>query len=189
MARLEIEFSMLPRWQDTIEVETWSRGIEKLYAFRDFIMTSADGIAVVKGSATWVVLDTASMKIIRLNDISRDFPSEPQISALGKSADKVNNLTTPLYGKPFEIKYSDMDVNRHVNNVQYIKWMYDRLGRETLEARAPQRCIINFIDESMAGEEVKSGMEKVSDTEYNCNVVRLRDEKELCRAKFIFNKL
>jgi len=79
MARLEMEIIELPRWQNTIEIETWSRGIEKLYAFRDFIMTGPDGIAVAKGSATWIVLDTASMKIIRLNDISRNFPSQPQI--------------------------------------------------------------------------------------------------------------
>ena len=80
MTRLEVEVINLPKWQDIIEVETWSRGIEKFYAFRDFVITGNDGKEAAKGTTTWVVLDTVNNKIARLTELASKWPSRAFVS-------------------------------------------------------------------------------------------------------------
>ncbi|MCE5300618.1 MAG: hypothetical protein LLG37_07080 [Spirochaetia bacterium] len=186
MVRLEINIERLPKWQDVLEIETWSRGIERMMAYRDFTMEKKDGTRFAAGTSTWVVMDTNTGRIARLNNLAQKWPSVPGRSSIGKSADKVEDLNNPVFGKPFEVRYSDMDVNRHVNNVEYIKWMFDAPGMEFLESHTIKRAVINFMDEAKAGEEVKAGFEKASETSLKCTVLRLNDGREVSRGLFEF---
>ena len=160
MTRLEVEILKLPSWQDVIEVETWSRGIEKFYAYRDFIVTGADGRTSAKATTTWVVLDTVSNKIARLTELAQKWPSRSEVTSLNRNAEKVEEPAAPVYGADYNVQYSDMDLNRHVNNVKYIKWMFDAAGIEFLEKHTVEKAVINFIDETRAGDAVKIGVEK-----------------------------
>ncbi|MGD0565913.1 MAG: acyl-ACP thioesterase domain-containing protein [Candidatus Goldiibacteriota bacterium] len=186
MTRLEVEVINLPKWQDIIEVETWSRGIEKFYAFRDFVITGNDGKEAAKGTTTWVVLDTVNNKIARLTELASKWPSRAFVSSLGRDAEKIEQLTAPAYGPEYNVQYSDMDVNRHVNNVKYVKWMFDAAGMEYLEKHTVKKGIINFIDETRAGDVVKTGIVRANDLEICCSVIKNGSSKDASRAKFYF---
>jgi medium-chain acyl-[acyl-carrier-protein] hydrolase len=186
MTRLEVEILKLPAWQDVIEVETWSRGIEKFYAYRDFIVTGSDGQPVAKGTTTWVVLDTVNKKISRLTELAQKWPSRSDASSLNRNADKLDAPVNPEYGAEYTVQYSDMDVNRHVNNVKYIKWMFDAAGMEFLEKHTVEKAVINFIDETRAGDVVKTGVGKREGLEISCNVLKVGGARDASRAKFYF---
>jgi acyl-ACP thioesterase len=186
MTRLEVEVIDLPKWQDIIEVETWSRGIDKFYAYRDFIITGNDGKEAAKGTTTWVVLDTVNNKIARLTELASRWPSRTGVSSLGRDAEKVDQLKNPKYGPEYNVQYSDMDVNRHVNNVKYVKWMLDSAGMEYLEKHKIKKGIINFIDETRAGDVIKTGIERLNELEIHCSVLKNNANKDASRARFYF---
>ena len=186
MTRLEVEVINLPGWQDIIEVETWSRGIEKFYAHRDFVITGNDGKEAARGTTTWVVLDTVNNKIARLTDLASRWPSRAEVSSLNRDAEKVGQLKDPLYGPEYTVQYSDMDVNRHVNNVKYVKWMFDAAGMEYLEKHTVKRGVINFIDETRAGDVIMTGIEHVNEMEISCSVMKKGGNRDAGRAKFYF---
>lgn len=190
MTRVEVEVLRPAKWQEEVTVETWSRGIEKLMAFRDFIFFGAGGERIGAGTASWVVIDLVTKRIQRLNGISARWPSKPDVFSLGRNADKVETPANPQHGEVFTVKYSDMDLNQHVNSGRYIQWMMDSLGRGFLEKYDAVKCIVNYIDEAMPGEEVFTGRQEASSIPpvYIMNVTRKADNKEICKMKVKFKE-
>ncbi len=188
MTRVEMQFNRPAKWQEIVEVETWSRGLEKMTAFRDFIIRDAANDIIAAGTATWVVIDIETKRIQRLTEIAEKWPSKPEVFSIHKNADRVDPPLAPEFGEPFRIKYSDMDLNHHVNSSRYIQWMLDSLGREFLEEHEVSKAEINYIDEAIPGEEVLTGSQKTSDEPpiLVMNVLRKGDSKEVCRARFTF---
>ncbi len=188
MTRVEVQLSRPARWQEVVEVETWSRGLERMMAFRDFIIRDPAGRTIAAGTATWVVIDLESKRVQRLSEIAGRWPSKPDTFSINKNADKVDPLGNPEAGEPFLVRYSDMDLNHHVNSSRYIQWMLDSFGREFLERYEISRAEINYLDEAVPGDEVFTGSERVSDTPvvFLANVTRRGNGKELCRARFTF---
>jgi len=188
MTRVEIHLSRPAKWQEVVEVETWSRGLERMTAFRDFIIRDAENEVIAAGTATWVVIDLESKRIQRLTGIADRWPSKPEVFSIHKNADKVDPPLAPEFGEAFRVKYSDIDLNHHVNSSRYIQWMLDSFGREFLETCQVKKAEVNYIDEAMPGEEVFTGSEKASDKPliFVMNVLRKSDNKEICRARFTF---
>lgn len=188
MTRAEIRLERPARWQEVVELTTWSRGIEKMMAFRDFIISGANGERIAAGTATWVVLDLEEKRIQRLSDIAAKWPSKPDTFSINKNAEKVDPPLNPEYDETFRVRYSDMDLNHHVNSSRYIQWMLDSFGREFLEKNELKKAEINFLDEAMPGDEVFTGREKISGTPLIlvANVTRKGGNREVCRARFTF---
>ncbi len=188
MTRAEIRLVRPARWQEVVEVETWSRGLEKVLAFRDFIIRDVSGERIAAGTATWVVLDLQSKKIQRLNEMAARWPSKPDVLAINKNADKIDSLANPRLGESFRVRYSDMDLNHHVNSSRYIQWMLDSFGREFLERYEIRKAEINYLDEALPGDEVSTGSEQVSSAPlvFLANVIRKIGNHEVCRARFTF---
>ncbi len=188
MTRVEVHLNRPAKWQEVVEVETWSRGLERMTAYRDFLIRDEANERIAAGTSTWVVIDLESRRIQRLTEIADKWPSKPGVFSIDKNADKVDPPIAPTSGEAFRIKYSDMDLNHHVNSSRYIQWMLDSFGREFLEKHQVEKAAINYLDEAMSGEEVFAGCEKISDDPlvYVTNVVRKNDSKEICRARLTF---
>jgi acyl-ACP thioesterase len=188
MTRLEIEVAAIPMWGEDITLTTWSRGIEKLIAYRDFIIKNKGGASGAKGTASWAVYGTAQKKIQKLDELAKIWPSIPDRSALGRNAEKVQELKNPVAGKFFSVKYSDLDVNRHVNNVKYIEWIMDGYAMDFIEQHEISRFEINFIGEANYGDEVAVNAERLSESPlvFLHNILRKSDGKEICRAKITY---
>ena len=188
MTRAEVHLERPARWQEIVEVETWSRGMDKLMAFRDFVIRDAGGKAIAAGTATWVVLDLENKRMQRLSEIAERWPAKPDVFSIHKNADKVDSPASPEYCEAFMVKYSDIDLNHHVNSSRYLQWMLDSFGRDFLERYETSKFEINYLDEAMPGDEVFTGSQKISDTPpiFLANVTRENGNKELCRSRLTF---
>lgn len=188
MIRLEIAIKEIPRWGEDIKLVTWSRGIEKLMAYRDFIITDYEGNEKAKGTASWVVVDVKNRKIQKLDKLAEQWPSIKDRSALGRDAEKIRELDNFVAGKYFSVRYSDLDVNRHVNNVKYIEWIMDGYSMEFIEENEINKFEINFTGEAAFGEDVAVNAERLSEKPlvYLHNIVRKSDGKEICRARISY---
>jgi medium-chain acyl-[acyl-carrier-protein] hydrolase len=188
MFRLEMQIQSIPRWAEDVYVETWSRAIEKLMAFRDYIIYNKENIPVARAASSWVVVDTGKRKIQKLDELARKWPSNPEMSALNKSADKIHELRDITQGKFFSVKYSDLDLNRHVNNVKYIEWIMDGYEMNFIENNEIAKFEINFINEANYGDDVAVNAEKTSDKPLVLmhNIIRKADKQEVCRARITY---
>ncbi|MEW5817247.1 MAG: acyl-ACP thioesterase domain-containing protein [Spirochaetota bacterium] len=185
LSRLLIELDAIPLWGDTIFIETWAKGTERLFALRDFNIFTAQGDVVGGAASAWLIIDEKTKRPSKLDFFSSTVPVIPGRHATESKPEKLPELAAQKKKYDFKVRYSDLDVNSHVNNVKYIEWILDSFEIDCLQERTLKKFEINYMAESIYGDNIAVNSEKVSDDPflYLINIVRKQDNKELCRAR------
>ena len=144
LSRMQIKVHQMPSWGDHIIVKTAGRGINKVFALREFLVEDSDGNIIAESMSAWLLLDVQSKRPQRPNHV---LPPElfsenvdpgllPGKLDLGFDMEKSSELTV----MPF-----DLDMNNHVNNVSYIRWVEDFCISKGI---AFSELLINYLSEA-----------------------------------------
>lgn len=155
LSRILVTMDRLPAWNEAVTLTTWPKGIDRLFAMRDFILSDAVGAPIVRATTAWLLVDTEKLRPQRVEQIFGDlvFPGAPE--AVAERPDKlaVPERSVPVFDKP--VWLSDLDVNRHVNNAQYGKWISDCFPEEQYRRRRVSSLQINYLEETAFGDTVR----------------------------------
>lgn len=191
LSRITVQIISWPGWEETILVKTWPRGTDKLFALRDFEVKYPDGRLVALSSSSWLVVDRTTRRVQRPDSLLTSFNSGfPVKSSLGRNSDKIEAISDyPSCSAPFRVKISDLDINLHVNNVMYFKWITDSYDLDFRSGHYPSLVEVNYLAESRINDEIiiKTAVYKNNDKVYNHSVVRSVDNTELCRVRINWN--
>ncbi|MDD6161034.1 MAG: thioesterase [Oscillospiraceae bacterium] len=149
-----VELDCPLRWDDQLLIRTWHRGPAGVSSYRDFDVYR-DGKCIGQAVSSWVMVEAASRKFVRLKDIA-----EYQNTDGGelKKAVKLRALSMPgeFDGHARrDMRYSDTDINGHINNIHYADFACDALHLERLGAGKFVRSFqIDYLSECMAGESI-----------------------------------
>jgi len=64
----KVHFFRRPHYSENIKIKTWSRGMDKLYAYRDFEVYDENDNKIIIASSKWVCFDTDKMSITKIDD-------------------------------------------------------------------------------------------------------------------------
>ncbi len=192
LSRIYAVVSEWPVWEDSIIVNTWPNGTDKIFAMRNYEVRYPDGRHIASGTSSWLILDRATKKVQRPDSVLAQFnPDLPHKTSPIRYATKIesaaeNGEISPL----FRIKVSDLDVNLHTNNVRYLKWVSDSYNLDFVMNHWPQSAEINYLAESRFDEEIliRTSVGNENDCYYNHSIFRLHDNKELCRVRIGWKK-
>jgi len=153
LSRLRIKIHRYPVWDEVVKVETWHRGMEKLFGIRDFRIRDQAGDAIAVASSAWLIVDMASRRPVRADDqiLQR---SRREESVFG---DPLNKIELSYENKELgshAVLYSDLDVVGHVNNVKYIEWCIDHAQPAGSVDAEIAEFEINFMNEALPGDRV-----------------------------------
>ena len=70
--------------------------------------------------------------------------------------EKLERVEHEDYSVNFNIRYSDIDSNNHVNNVKYIEWAIEAVPIEVIKDYTIKRIKVTFEKESKYGETISS---------------------------------
>ena len=165
-----------------IEVETESRGVSKLFAYRDFKFYS-NGELFLKASSTWALVDFETKKMVKTQDALEILPQfEKREDDL--EYDKIPPVVDPVATKEFEIRFDDIDINQHVNNANYLVWALETLDFD-FKCRYKLKSIDMYFKKDISyGEKVLS--EVSIDAENHTTIHSLKNAQtleELCAIK------
>ncbi|MBQ7850680.1 MAG: hypothetical protein IJ343_13225, partial [Clostridia bacterium] len=59
--------------------------------------------------------------------------------------------------------YTDLDMNGHVNNTRYLDWCCNALGVETLRTMELAAFAVNYNQEILPGQEVRTELHRLAD--------------------------
>lgn len=154
LSSCRIEFETLPGWQQSLEVQTWPSGVDRLFARRDYLLKDSSGVVVGRGESRWLIMDLNRRRPVRL---PRDF------------AERIGEHLAPNFDDPpvpilagfsgpvllqTRILPTDLDVNRHVNHVRYIDWILSVASAAGSQAGILQSVEVEFRAEGFEGEEI-----------------------------------
>jgi len=177
LSRVLVEMTEYPEWKDEIEIKTWPKGTDGFFAIRDFQITK-NGKVFGNATSYWLILDKDSKRPKRLDDfnfIHENFLNE---SAIDKKLKKITIAGELSEIDKRKVYYSDLDVNKHVNNATYVKWILDSYFSLTMKSISEFE--INFLSELLLNDEFI-----VCDTKDRSDEFLLKNtqEKEICKAR------
>ncbi|HSM91800.1 MAG TPA: acyl-ACP thioesterase domain-containing protein [Anaeromyxobacteraceae bacterium] len=182
LARQRLEIGRAARFGETVEVETWPNGIDRLAAFREFVVRER-GEVIARATSTWFLLDTRSRRPVDpATALESAFPRERAPAALALPGAKVPALEAPELERPFAIRFADIDLNWHVNNVSYVQWLLEAVPKETWHEQRPSVVDAQYVAECDWGGRVLTRARATAPGEYLHQVVREADGREIARG-------
>jgi acyl-ACP thioesterase len=191
LARFLMYVTAWPRWNEKVTVATWGKDIDRLFAVRDFCIRSGDGRSgsgrsesgaqLVAATSSWLILDGKTMRPQKMDRLREYFPFNHGVHALDVKLGKIVSPETRKHTSGIRVRYTDVDVNRHVNAARYLQWILDSYGFDGMKKRDLESCQLNFIGEAKPEDEVAIHADIRGATDY-VSVVRVSDCRELCRS-------
>lgn len=130
LCRCIYHINCLPKEGKEISIKTWSRGTDGLFAFREYEVRDEQDIILASCSSYWAVIDFSTRRVIRIQHLMDNFEHH-EISATG--VENIERIRIPFdlqdsnVVSNFSVKPSMLDHTLHVNNAEYIKWIFDNL--------------------------------------------------------------
>lgn len=173
--RMEVKIYDYPKMNEEVVVTTHP-GEVKMFLFpRYYEMYDKKGKLLASSSSIWVVLDSKTRRVLNKPFGDRKFPSETskddielpekiKIGELQKVEDRV-------------VRYSDIDLNGHLNNTKYIDYILDTKETGYFDKNIIKRIAVNYDKELREGETVSL---YTSD-----NVIQGKHENTSCFVAYI----
>lgn len=153
----DIEIDRLPKYGETITVETEATAYNKLFCYRDFNIYEEKGDKIMAIHSTFVLMDYETRKVHPVvDDLVAAYGVEKIKKILrGPKYEDLENPEETIY----HVRYFDLDMNGHVNNSKYLEWMYDVLDVDFLRQHIPKKINLKYVKEIHYGHDIQSRLE------------------------------
>ncbi|EEF36100.1 palmitoyl-acyl carrier protein thioesterase, chloroplastic [Ricinus communis] len=162
VSKLQVQVDHYPIWGEVVEIDTWVRASGKNGMKRDWLIRSqATGHVFVRATSTWVMMNEKTRRLSKMPEevraeispwfIEKQAIKEEVPDKIAKLDDKARYVISNL--KP---KRSDLDMNHHVNNVKYVRWMLEILPDHFLESHQLSGITMEYRRECGSADIVQS---------------------------------
>ncbi len=152
LVRLQLQMNALPQWRDEVRLETYISSQFSGTPPREVLIYAGDKL-IGKAQTSWLVLSAETRKPAtqKMDELLAAGINE----SCGISTRKINlNGRSLSIKREFEVLYSDLDLNYHVNNAIYGKWASDAVPVELWKDWQLNEFGINFMNEVHLGQKV-----------------------------------
>ena len=144
-----------PEWGQTITVQTWPKGIDRLFAFRDYKVMRTDGSVIGAATSTWMILDQDTRRPKSVDIVKPVLHLASMEHSLQENAPFLLSLKKVSSEETRQVRFSEVDQYGHVNNIRYIDWCLDSLSTEWHREHRISSLVINYLSEVRADEMIK----------------------------------
>lgn len=180
LSRLFVKIDNYPVHKDEICIETWSRGAEGFFAYRDYRVL-ANGKSCIDAVSSWMILDKSTHRPAKIEQIGKEVPGIID-SYITLPSHKIPTVT-PI-NKTFEktINFSDIDINLHVNNGKYVEILCDSLAGKLMSGSVVESLDIQYMSESQLGDNILVYQSETDPSNIHLSMVNSTKSKETCRC-------
>lgn len=172
-----------PLWNREIKINTWPMKMRGFIAERAFTATDENGTPLLFANSSWVYMDLAGRKPLRMTSEILESYGTPAPSELPRDYKlpliKESELKT-IREDSFTITRHDIDTNLHVNNQKYLEWALDYIPDEVYNKRRVTDMKISYKKECLKDQTVLVETRKrmMDDNEKEEFVTLIRDFKD-----------
>ena len=156
----KLEINNRPKYKDKLKVNTWVKETSKMYFYRDFEIIINDDVAV-KATSKWMLLDIKTFKpVMNLELIKKQNPIDKDVFETRdiKRLKELDNYSKKL---KYYIRKSDIDLNNHVHNLNYID-----MALEVIDDKYYTNIEIEYLKEIKYNDKISIMSEKINDKYY-----------------------
>lgn len=186
LSRFYVNVERRPRWTEEFTLETWSRGTDGFYAYRDFRFIDREGKEIITATSSWLALNLHTHRIQRLSVLT-GFPEYSE-SPLGLNPAKVNS---PVNDDPLDfypVLFNEIDINQHFNTGRYLERLNNSYSFQFHQTHVLKEMEINFLKEGLPDDRLAVRQQRISPLEHLCSIQRESDLAELIRARLVWKE-
>lgn len=157
--RWKVRIEEYPNVKDKITIETWSSGIDRFYATREFIIYNEKEKEIGRASTLWIFIDIERKRPVRIPQEYVEMIKPVNEKLFHNFFDFKKEYSIDNY-IDFHVRRSDIDYNNHVNNTKYLSWMLEAVPENIYENNVLNEFEILFKKETIYGHTILSGIKE-----------------------------
>jgi len=183
LSRMAIEMIRYPEQYENIQVETWVEEVGRVNTTRNFCIRDEKDEIIGNACSVWVFFDmkTRRAKDLQTLDGIHEF-ANGEVGLIDKPI-KLGTVEGEDYDG-FKVKYSDIDINGHVNSIRYIQWISDCFSLDCYRKCSVKRFEINYMNEMLFDDFVDIVGHQSEPGDFRFEI--RKDNKTSCRARVLF---
>lgn len=148
--RHRVQITRLPKNGEKIMVRTWPMPTTRTAYPRATVAYDAEGKELFRGISLWVLMSLSTRAMV--------LPGKSGVQVDGCL--QGNELSLPGSLLPQElanaenrtVRFSDLDINGHMNNCRYMEWVDDLLPASYHKAQFPRELLVCYLSEARESE-------------------------------------
>ena len=151
--RHRVQITRLPQSGESIRVCTWPMPTTRTAYPRATVAYDADGNELFRGISLWILMDMTTRAMV--------LPGKSGVAVVGSL--QGNELTLPGSLLPQKlpnredrtVRFSDLDLNGHMNNCRYMEWVDDLLPAQFHRTHSPKQLLVCYLSEAREAEKME----------------------------------
>lgn len=155
LSRLKLQIDTMPALGDRVEVITYPAGFSRIFANRQYLMR-CNGTDAVRGTSEWLLINPVTGRPANpAKSLPATLPKNEDMPRWFTDLDKLNCSGGTPCGA-YTVGMGDVDLNRHLNNAVYSRWLIDALGNLRPGTIPLIKSVqINFLREGVPGHRIE----------------------------------
>ncbi|WP_028972790.1 acyl-[acyl-carrier-protein] thioesterase [Spirochaeta cellobiosiphila] len=179
LSRIGFEMHQYPGNGDIIKILTWTTEARGFVGERHYQLRNASNELVCEAQTTWILFDLKKGRPARPGNLLEEFPVRKDYSS-PINAVKLEAVSNPSSFTDWSVRYSDLDMNQHVNNSRYLHWLLDTYDMDHHTGHVLSEVQGNFLNEVHYGDPLQF----YKDSKGNSDLISGRSgDKELFRFR------
>ncbi|XP_023749675.1 palmitoyl-acyl carrier protein thioesterase, chloroplastic [Lactuca sativa] len=154
VAKIQMVVDRYPKWGDIVEIDNWKAALGKNgvccnLTFRD----CKTGQILVRASSFWVIMNKKTRKLSRFPNevrakLEKFFVDKPPLveQATRTWSRSEDNITEHIC-KGLKPRWSDLDINQHVNHVKYVGLILESVPKTIIEKYEIDSMTLDYYQE------------------------------------------
>ena len=186
LSRLAIELEDMPRQYEDFSIHSWIENVYRLFTDRNFELLNKDGKTIGYARSVWAMISMETRQpadLFTLHGESLNHYASDRECPIAKPGRIRVTQQEPV--AEYLTKYSDIDINGHVNSIKYIEHILDLFPMETFKEKSIRRFEMAYVAESYYGDTLSFYLEQKTENEYDIEVKK-NNQEVVVRSKVIF---
>lgn len=151
-AKIKLEKTAI--FGEKICVTTWPKTRHKLFSIRDFRISDSQDNTIALATTAWLLINPRTKKITSLTELPENISYQSQMNAVDAYPEKISIGEDKKLAYSKIIRYTDIDINGHVNNTKYVELLLDCFPLEKFRSERIREVTIRFSSESFEGDTI-----------------------------------
>eukprot|EP01018_Ginkgo_biloba_P038553 Gb_07469 [translate_table: standard] len=163
VSRMQVQVDRYPLWCDVVEIDSWAtlsgkNGLRMDWTVRDY----KRGHILTRATGTWVMMNSETRSLSKIPEelIEETQPyylrKPPILADDTKKLCKLDVETAQYIRYNLTPKWSDLDMNQHVNNVKYVGWILESVPAVILKNNELVKVTLEYRRECGATDVLQS---------------------------------
>lgn len=143
---------------DEVTVTTWPSQPNKFFADRHYQMRRSDGVLLVEATSRWCMIDFDTRKITNPQIVCQKHYDGEYLDAVSSAAFSNKKVVLDnAFDLSYErvVRWSDLDLNHHANNTNYVDYALDCLDEAVLDNTYTAQFELTYHNECRLGDKLQ----------------------------------